>query len=73
MDISKIQGLLSSYEHNVDNLAAHCQSGYEEHCHQVIADYALGFKRNLAKRLQRELMGETTMMERRAEKMLSSR
>ena len=46
LDISKIQGSLSSYKRNIDNLAAHCQPGYKEHCHQVIANHALGSKLN---------------------------
>ena len=73
MDIIKIQRLLSSYKHNMNHLAAHCQPGYEEHCHQVIASHALGSKVNLAERLQGELMKETTMMQQRAKKILPSR
>ena len=72
MDINKIQNPLSSYKHNMNSLAAHCQPGYEEHCHQVIANHALASKLNLAEGLQRELMRETTMMEQRAEKLLPS-
>ena len=56
MDISEIQSLLSSFKHNMENLAAHCQPGYEEHCHRVTANYSLGSKLNLAERLQEELM-----------------
>ena len=73
MDFIKIQSLLSFYKHNMDHLAAHCQPGYEEHCHQVIASHALGSKVNLTKRLQGELMKEATMMQQRAEKILPSR
>ena len=73
MDINKIQKPLSSYKHNMDNLAAHCPPGYEEHCHQVITNHALGSKLNLAERLQGELMKETTRMEQRAGKLLPSR
>ena len=72
MDIIKIQSLLLSYKHNMNHLAAQCQPGYEEHCHQVIASHALGSKVNLAERLQGELMKETTIMHR-AEKILPSR
>ena len=56
----------------MNHLAAHCQPGYEEHCHQFIASHALASKLNLAERLQGELMGKATMMEQRAEKKLPS-
>ena len=57
----------------MNHLAAQCQPGYEEHCHQVIASHALGSKVNLAERLQGELMRETTIMQQRTEKILLSR
>ena len=72
MNINKIQNSLSSYKHNMDSLAAHYQPGYEEHCHQVIANHAVASKLNLAEGLQGELMRATTMMEQRAKKLLPS-
>ena len=60
MDINKIQNPLSSYKHNMNILAAHCQTVYERHCHEVIANHALASKLDLAEGLQGELMRETT-------------